>query len=851
MNTSLRWGIAFLLFMQTTANAQLTSPGIKWQRPIGGTGYDRGGFIDLALAEAPKMSLQDRDGGYLIAGDVTSTNGDIIGNHGGYECFVAKLDSARNIVWSICLGGSANENLGSLSLAHDSGYILTGNTSSVDGNLLGNHGFDDAWVVRLDTKGNILWQKCYGGSSTDRGMHIAPAGSGYIMLGTTTSHDGDVPYAHLYNYNDLWVVRLDSVGNILWQQLYGGYGLEDPSVIKQTPDSGFIVAAHTNFQDFNVTGPHGSNYDIWILKLDAAGNLEWEKFLGGTGKESAGDIEIHPLGGYLVAGITTSSDGDVTGFHGPATKSDAWVVRLSATGNILWQKCYGGTDTDILSDIEILPDHSFVAAGTTYSVDGDVSTKRGNGDCWLVACNPDGNLLWEKTFGGSDFDGANALTITQQGTYLVAGSTASNDQDVSGSHGSSDMWLFEAGAINTITGIVFYDANNDGIRNNGEQYFDKVTVWAEKGSVRRSAIPLNGNYRIDVDTGTYAVQGVSHSPYYQVVPASQTVTFNNYYNVDSFHFGVQKIPGITDLYLSFYSSGQVWQGQPSVYVAWFKNQGTEVSVSGQIKIKLDPRFSVHHTTPPYDSVRNDTMIWNYSHLLPNTGSSVQLQLTAATSPVLNIGDTVTSFGIVVPDGNEITPEDNKVLLRHRVTGYSDPLPITLVSFQATPAGTAVNVSWKTSMEQNGKQYEVQRSVNGVDFKTIGIVKTGLTAYLFTDKEPLAGYNYYRLRSVDLDGSYTYSTIVLVNMQHGADIISSMYPNPGNGNIIVKLQGAIQGNIVVQVLDQQGRVLLTKPFGHQHTTLFSMPMDIGYLPKGNYMLNILVDVKKHLHKLLIQ
>jgi hypothetical protein len=89
------------------------------------------------------------------------------------------------------------------------------------------------------------------------------------------------------------------------------------------------------------------------------------------------------------------------------------------------------------------------------------------------------------------------------------------------------------------------------------------------------------------------------------------------------------------------------------------------------------------------------------------------------------------------------------------------------------------------------------------------------------------------------------------VQHGRDIVSSIYPNPGNGNITLKIQGAIHGNVVVQVLDQQGRVLLTKPFGHQHTTIFSMPMDVRYLPKGNYILNIMVEGKKYLHKLLVQ
>lgn len=179
------------------------------------------------------------------------------------------------------------------------------------------------------------------------------------------------------------------------------------------------------------------------------------------------------------------------------------------------------------------------------------------------------------------------------------------------------------------------------------------------------------------------------------------------------------------------------------------------------------------------------------------------------------------------------------------------LPVTLISFQAKPAGSFVNVTWATSREYNASHFEVQRSANGIDFATIGIVQAGSASYLFKDNKPLSGYNYYRLKCIDKDAVFSWSGIVLVNRRSTADVIAALYPNPGNGNVTLKLQGAVQGNVQVQVLDQQGRVIVIKQYGVQHTGEFKTPLDLGKLYKGSYILKVAVDDKMQLLKLLIQ
>jgi hypothetical protein len=160
------------------------------------------------------------------------------------------------------------------------------------------------------------------------------------------------------------------------------------------------------------------------------------------------------------------------------------------------------------------------------------------------------------------------------------------------------------------------------------------------------------------------------------------------------------------------------------------------------------------------------------------------------------------------------------------------LPLTWLSFRAIQCNGEVNLTWETSQEYDVYHCEVQRSANNVDFTPIGNVEPGHTSYRFNDKQPLKGINYYRVKSVDIDGAYAYSTIATINIKEGANIISSLYPNPGNGNITLQLQGAVEGNVYMQVLDQFGRTLLTKQLGNQHTTLFITPVNFASLPKGN-------------------
>ena len=201
--------------------------------------------------------------------------------------------------------------------------------------------------------------------------------------------------------------------------------------IQQTADGGYVVAGYANSNDGDVSGNHG-DFDYWIVKLDQSGNLVWQKCLGGSNKEEAWSIRQTADGGYVVAGRTYSNDGDVRGNHGDG---DYWVVKLDASGNLVWQKCLGGSNNDEARSIQQTADGGYVVAGHTNSNDGDVRGNHGDDDYWVVKLDASGNLVWQKCLGGSKDEYAQSVQQTADGGYVVAGYTYSNDGDVSGNHG--------------------------------------------------------------------------------------------------------------------------------------------------------------------------------------------------------------------------------------------------------------------------------------------------------------------------------------------------------------------------------------------------------------------------------
>ena len=346
------WLCLVVLFtVQLSVATVEQAPGIEWQKCLGGSSFDYGSSIE-----------QTSDGGYIVSGGSYSIDGNVTGNHGSQDSWVVKLDKSGEVVWQKCLGGSSSDYGGSIKQTSDGGYIVAGFSNSNDGNVTGNHGSQDSWVVKLDESGDVVWQKCLGGSSSDYVHNIEQTSDGgYIVVGFSNSNDGNVTGNH--GGKDSWVVKLDTSGNVVWQKCLGGSSSDFGSSIEQTSDGGYIVAGGSNSTDGNVTGNHGSQ-DSWVVKLDTSGDVVWQKCLGGSSSESANSIEQTSDGGYIVSGYSNSNDGNVTGNHG---SQDSWVVKLDKSGDVVWQKCLGGSSIDYGNGIKQTSDGGYIVAGYSGS----------------------------------------------------------------------------------------------------------------------------------------------------------------------------------------------------------------------------------------------------------------------------------------------------------------------------------------------------------------------------------------------------------------------------------------------------------------------------------------------------
>ncbi|HMI08118.1 MAG TPA: T9SS type A sorting domain-containing protein [Flavobacterium sp.] len=421
----------------TTATFYAQAPEIQWQKCFGGTDSDYAACVK-----------QTAEGGYITAGYTRSVDGDITANHGQDDILVVKLNASGTAEWKKTFGGSSTEQPSGIQQTTDGGYIISGMTYSVNGDITSNHGNRDFWVLKLSADGTLEWQKTYGGNNNENSNTIAKtADGGYIIAGSSASSNGDVTNGH--GSDDAWIVKLNSAGTIQWQKTYGGTGTDSATSVTQTADGSYIFCGTTNSTNGDVSGLHGT-LDYWVVKLNTAGTITWQKTFGGSNADEAKSVIQTSDGGYIVAGSTGSSDGNVTGFH-TGTASDEWLVKISATGTIEWQKTYGGTLEDVAYAVRQLPDNGYVVLGYTQSQDWDVDFNHAMTvptlDIWMVRLDASGVIQWQKSLGNYGYDDSKDFDLTNDGGFIVAGNSSLNGGDVSGYHGgNTDLWIVKLAA---------------------------------------------------------------------------------------------------------------------------------------------------------------------------------------------------------------------------------------------------------------------------------------------------------------------------------------------------------------------------------------------------------------------
>lgn len=344
------------------------------------------------------------------------------------------------------IGGSKNESAQSVVQTPDGGFALLGYAQSMDGDVLyKTDNSYDFWLIKFSASGEKEWQNVYGGTGDDRGQAIITTNDGgYAIAGTSKSNDNDV--SSNAGSSDFWLVKLNGSGEILWEKSLGYAGADTAFSLIQTQDYGYLISGVLDVTASNGAGNSRTNMqrhaggDYWVIKLNSSGELQWSRYFGGTFTDTVYDTIETQNGNFIIVGSSDSDDVDINNNKGTY---DFWILKLSSSGNLIWEKSFGGSEIDNARAITATQDGNYLIVGDTRSYDIDVSTNKGAADIWVIKINTNGDLLWEKTFGGSSFDGVQAIHKTQDNEFIIAGNSRSADGDLTKNQGQNDAWLLK------------------------------------------------------------------------------------------------------------------------------------------------------------------------------------------------------------------------------------------------------------------------------------------------------------------------------------------------------------------------------------------------------------------------
>jgi hypothetical protein len=347
--------------------------GITFNKTFGGTRYEEGCSVKQTI-----------DGGYIITG------------RKGGDIWLIKTNHYGNMVWNKTFGGTGSEYGMCVQQTNDGGYIITGYTRSFGA------GQDDVWLIKTDNYGNMVWNKTFGGTDNDRGEYVQQTtDGGYIIIGNTDSFGNG-------NY-EIWMIKTDSIGNKTWDVIYGGGGNKIGRCVQQTTDGGYII-----------TGSSGG--DIWLIKTNSTGKKEWDRTFGGANPDYGYYGQQTIDGGYIITGCTASFG---AGSH------DVWLIKTDSTGNMIWDRTFGGTERDYGWCVQQTTDDGYIIIGYTYSFGA------GGSDVWLIKTNSTGNRTWDRTFGGKSNESGYGVQQTNDGGYIITGKTKTFGA------GHHDIWLIK------------------------------------------------------------------------------------------------------------------------------------------------------------------------------------------------------------------------------------------------------------------------------------------------------------------------------------------------------------------------------------------------------------------------
>jgi hypothetical protein len=475
---SLHFRILFLncivVFLASVSNSQST-----FQKTFGGTENDYAYAVE-----------QTSDNGFILAGYTESFG------EGSRDIYLVRTDSQGDMLWSKTIGESAMDYAWTVAQTDDGGFIVGVHTNSFGA---GGH---DINLIRTDAQGDIIWSKVYGGTSADGAYSLQTTFDGGFVVAAHTSSFGA-------GQHDIYLLRIDSDGEVLWTKTYGNSGGDFLRAIDFTPDLGFIMVAETN--SFGAGGT-----DIFVVRTDAQGDTLWTRTYGGAGDDFGYSIRMTNDQAYIIAGRTRSFG---------QFELNALLMKIDDHGEVLWAKTYGGEDEDFANSVEPTADGGYIIAGGTRSfATGGICDLLCN-DVYLIKTDENGDTLWTKAFGSLNEELGWTVRETSDGGYAVVGISTGFGA------GGEDFYFIKTNADGN-TGC--NEKNTQTIVGTPNLEVNWTATIVGSGNTTGSAAPISGNPATSENTlcQTTSVEELKTLNSFQLHPNPATGFFQIEYALD-------------------------------------------------------------------------------------------------------------------------------------------------------------------------------------------------------------------------------------------------------------------------------------------------------------------------------
>ena len=659
--------ILFLLFLiSTRTHGQQIPPAIEWQNTIGGSGSD---FLY-------SLQQTRDGGYILGGGSVSDSSGDKTENSRGTSDFwVVKIDSSGTITSQKTFGGAGTDALRRVRQTSDGGYILAGESDSdISGEKTENSmGSTDNWIIKTDSLFNIQWQTTLGGAGLDYMQNIEQTADGnYIVSGTSNSSQSADKSENSMGGLDFWIIRLDESGNVIWENTIGGSGDEYHAFIEPTKEGGYILGGRSDSDiSGDKTDSSNGNWDYWILKLDSSGNIQWQNSIGGSNLEDLYNVFQTFDGGYILGGMSKSGiSGDKTeDRHG---NSDYWIVKTDSLGNIEWQNTIGGNNEECLISIKQTADSGFVMGGFSSSpISGDKTEHSNYRDYFVLKVDKNGIDEWQNTIWANGEEWIQELQQTNDG-YILGGYSSAN---ISGDKtedcvGWYDYWVVKlTDTYNSITGKLFIDLNNNGVYDSGDHIISNNRL-SETQTGRTTYSDQFGNYLLQVlNAGNFSILPPTLN-YYSPVPAVRNILFANVHLTDTANdFAYQPAGVFNDLCVTITPLQNFRPGFDASYMISYENIGT-TTISPTVIFYPDSGLTFVSSSPIASSVTSDSVVWNLGTLSPYQSGNITV--TENVDPSIALGNVITSTAVIEPVQGDANPSCNTSNCEVLVSGSFDP-----------------------------------------------------------------------------------------------------------------------------------------------------------------------------------